>query len=340
MVLPETWSAVLALLIVAAFCFVLWPNLFKVAGSDWRFELFSVDFALGSVLLALIAAYTLGSVGSDLGFTDSMLVAGRRAQVMAFGAGIVFALANMLYLGTIALLGLSNATLLTFSVLGCALGVLRLIEGQYLIAASTFLVLAAASALTFLSSRAAREAVSATTKSSSAKSRDVQLSTKGTVTGILAGVILVGVVPVLGQAQSEEFGIGAYGGMLMATIGMVVATLLLNFFFMNISLEGGRVSYSNYLSASVKNHAIGIVSGMVWTVGALCLYAAKTSPAKVSGGFEVWSSVFGGALVTIISGIIVWQRVKLPPSATRNKFLAVGLFVVGVGVLLFGLRSA
>ncbi len=344
MVLPETWSSALILLILSALCFTLWPNLFKIAGPKWRFELFSLDFALGAVVSALIAAYTFGTMGSDLGFSDSMLVAGRRSEFMAFAAGTIFAFGNMLFLGTIALMGLSNGTLLVFSVFGCVVGLLHLNPGHYLSPAAAFAILVSAAALAFASAKASREAsVSKTVKPATARSsvpgrpKAISANTKGTVAGILAGLAFAGVLPVLAQAQTEELGIGAYGGVLMATVGIIVATLLLNFFFLNISLEGGQIGYSDYLAGTGGNHLVGGLSGAMWTIGALLLYAAKTGTAGVTA-FHAWTVPFAAALLTVITGVIFWQKIRLPGAAIRNKLLASICFVAGIGVLLFGFR--
>ncbi len=319
---------------------MLWPNLFKVAGPKWRFELFSLDFALGAILLALLAAYTLGSRGSELDFSDSMLVAGRRSQAMAIGAGAVFALGNMLYLGTIALMGLSNATLLTFSLFGCGVGLLQLASGHYVTAALAFLIFAAGALFTFLSAKETREAAAARGAAArgavSAVTNTMPLSTKGAITGVLAGLFFALVWPVLGLAQTEELAIAAYGGVLMAAIGIAIATFLFNFFFLNISLEGGQISYSTYLTGSAKSHAVGVASGVVFAAGALALYTAKTGSATVTR-LEGWIVPFAAALVAAITGVLFWQKIQIPAGAKRNKTIAIGLFAAGSAALLVGM---
>jgi glucose uptake protein len=365
LVLPGTWSAALALLIISAICFGLWPNVFKLAGTKWRFELFSFDFAAGAVLLALLAAFTLGTLGSSLDFSDSMLVAGRRAELIAFLAGGVFAFANILYLGTIALIGLSNATLLTFSVLGCALSLLRLQTGQYLTSVFAFVILVAAAALAIVSAKAKRAASASKTASvgsvaeasgrpaaarpqaysskyshSGARSQakpPLSAATKGAITGLLAGLTFCGVTPVMSMAQTVQLGIGAYGGLLMATLGMLVATFFLSFFFLNVSLEGGVVRYSTYFTGTAKSHITGALSGAIWATAALALYAAYTGTVTVSP-FAGWLTPFSGALLAAISGLLFWQKLPQRPGATRNTLMALILFAVGVGVLLAGLK--
>ena len=98
MVLPTTYISALLLLVLSFICLGSWVSTFKLAGPRWRFELFCIDFAIGAAALSAIAAFTLGSLGSDLGFTDRMLVAGHLAQVFLIAAGFIFNLGNMLLL--------------------------------------------------------------------------------------------------------------------------------------------------------------------------------------------------------------------------------------------------
>ncbi|HZS55557.1 MAG TPA: hypothetical protein VFA65_14245, partial [Bryobacteraceae bacterium] len=109
MILPVSHTSALLLLIASLICLGCWVNTFKAAGPRWRFELFSIDFSIGAVFLVVLAAFTLGTLGSDLGFSDRILVAGRTAQGLAIIAGGVFNLGNMLLLAAVSLLGITTA---------------------------------------------------------------------------------------------------------------------------------------------------------------------------------------------------------------------------------------
>src|SRR5579875_142197 len=109
MILPSTYASALVLLVLSFFCLGTWVNTFKLTGTHWRFELFSIDFAIGAILLSVIAAFTLGTMGSELAFSDRMLVAGRGAQVFVVAAGFIFNLGNMLLLASISILGIAGA---------------------------------------------------------------------------------------------------------------------------------------------------------------------------------------------------------------------------------------
>ena len=374
MVLPGTWSAALILIIVSIVCFGVWPCLFKLAGAKWRFELFAFDFGIGALLIALIAAYTLGTMGSTLDFSDNMLVAGRRIEVLALLTGGAFALANLFYLGTISLLGLANATLLTASVFGCAVGLMNLDPGLYLTSGAGAAILLAAAAFIIASAAAKRVVPVAQTAtvgvpdpapklaqstlgaatnvapkpagyygrpSRHAKKQvkpPMSAASKGIITGILGGLAFSGVVPLLSLIQPPMLGIGAYGGMLLGTIGMFVFTFFLNFFFLNVSLEGGSIGYAAYFTGTLRNHMIGVLTGVVWCAGALALYAACTGTAGANW-FDSWIPEFGGALLAALIGLIFLPASKQASASRIKTLIGLVFFVGGVAFMLAGFRK-
>src|SRR5580700_9371338 len=108
MILPATYNSALLLIILSMICWGSWANTFKLSGK-WRFELFYYDYSLGVLLAAIMAAYTFGSMGADLSFSDNMIIALRRNMVYALGAGVVFNLANMLLVAAISVAGMAVA---------------------------------------------------------------------------------------------------------------------------------------------------------------------------------------------------------------------------------------
>src|ERR1700724_3199667 len=100
MILPATYNSALLLIILSMICWGSWANLFKLSGK-WRFELFYYDYSLGLLLAAIVAAYTFGSMGADLSFSDNLLIALRRNMAYAGAAGVGFHLADIVPVGAI-----------------------------------------------------------------------------------------------------------------------------------------------------------------------------------------------------------------------------------------------
>src|SRR5690349_5757862 len=116
MILPTSSPAVLILLVLSMLCWGSWINTQKLTGK-WRFELFYYDFALGILLSAVVAAFTLGSLYSkELTFQDNFLIAAYHNMAYAAGAGIVFNLGNMLLVGGVSVSGMAVALPLSWGV--------------------------------------------------------------------------------------------------------------------------------------------------------------------------------------------------------------------------------
>jgi glucose uptake protein len=108
MILPASHTTALIILILGMLGWGLWANTFKSTGPRWRFELFYFDFAIGAIIAAVILALTAGSLGFDgFSFMDDLRLAGKRQDVLGFGAGVVFNLGNMLLLGAVSIAGMS-----------------------------------------------------------------------------------------------------------------------------------------------------------------------------------------------------------------------------------------
>ena len=73
MFIVESYAAAVLLCVVTMLCWGSWANTQKLAGREWRFELFYWDYVIGVVLLSLLAALTLGSFGdSGRGFVADL----------------------------------------------------------------------------------------------------------------------------------------------------------------------------------------------------------------------------------------------------------------------------
>ena len=110
MAIPQTYIGALSLTILTMVCWGSWANTTKLAGPKWRFELFYYDYALGVMLAGIAAAVTFGTFGnSDITFLDNMTIIRLKQIGFAAGAGVVFNLANMLFVGAITVAGMAVA---------------------------------------------------------------------------------------------------------------------------------------------------------------------------------------------------------------------------------------
>src|ERR1051325_2591572 len=109
MILPQTSSLVMTLMVLSLLFLGMWASTFKAAGK-WRFELFYFDFAFGLLFAAVLFSFTLGDLGYDgFSFLDDLQHAGKRQWVFGFLSGVIFNLGNMLMLSAVSVAGLSVA---------------------------------------------------------------------------------------------------------------------------------------------------------------------------------------------------------------------------------------
>src|ERR1700759_4993345 len=107
MILPQTYIGALIVMILSLLCLGLWPNTYKLAGK-FRFELYSIDFAVGLGVAAFVVAFTAGNLGYD-GFSlmDDLMQVHKRQWMDAFLSGAVFNLGNMLMIGSASIAGIA-----------------------------------------------------------------------------------------------------------------------------------------------------------------------------------------------------------------------------------------
>ncbi len=338
MLLPTTHFSALLLLLLSFVCLGSWANTFKLTGSRWRFELFYFDFAIGAVVLAIVAAYTLGSFG-ELAFSDRMLVAGRTAQAWVLLAGVIFNFGNMLLLAAISLLGMSLAFP---SAIGIALVIwccfrIRPANAPLLSIAIVLMILAVV-----LDAFSCRKAVATPNKIAHRDHNGYKRSrrsTKGIITAILGGVALGLFYPVAANGMDPDYGVGPYAGVLLLCIGIFLSTILLGPYFMKIAIEGASLTFNNYLRGGAQKHLLGFAGGLICMTGILAaaLVDAASSSTSLSKA-AVFIVPLASVLLAMAWGIMRWKELK--PFSGNPKFLLAGAalsFACGLVAMGFAL---
>jgi len=310
-------------------CLGSWANTFKATGSRWRFELFSIDFAVGALLFSLIAAYTLGTLGAELGFSDRMLVSGRTNQAIGLAAGAIFALGNMLLLAAVSLLGMSAAFPLCIgsAVVVGALFQFRSAHGLWLAAGLALLVCAVV--LDILAIRRNKIPIRASKKAPS--------STRGIVVGIIAGVVLGCFFVLLHRGFRGDFGLGPYAGLLLVAIALLVSTLVLNLYFMNIAISGGPIGFSAYFTGLPHQHFLGFAGGAIWALGMLAQGLAMSAPAALNFDPAILTIVpLASVLLAVFWGFTKWK--ESPGSAKTLAVASAAVFLCGIVLVGLAVR--
>lgn len=327
---------------LAFFCLGLWPNTFKRAGSNWRFELFYFDFAVGAILLAVIAAFTFGTLGSEMAFDDRMLVAGKSAQAWAVGAGFLFNLGNMLFIAAISLLGMSAALPLSAGVALIIVSlfyfradnIALLISGIVLLLV-TLVLSGTACRLRDLGTPAAVKGAKKPLAPAAPKAK-ARRTTKGMLIALLSGIPLGLFFPLFVRVEPGDFGLGPYAGMLLFCVGVIVSTFICNFYFMNIAIEGGPIPFNAYFRGRANQHFLGFAGGAIWAAGALAATIAAAAPSGV--GLSTFLRLIvplASALLVLLCGLWIWEEFPARSKSARVCIALTALLFAG-GLVLTG----
>lgn len=345
MLIPQTYAGALLLIVLSMICWGSWANAFKLTGK-WRFELFYYDYSLGVLLAAIIAAYTFGSMGDDLSFSDNLIVAGKRNMAWALASGVVFNLANMLLVAAISVAGLAVA----FPVgIGLALVVgvvwnyfLNPQGNPILLTVGVLLVVGAiiVDALAYSShARSAKVKAPAAGKGSSkAPPKAGGAGLKGIGLSLISGALMGSFYPLVEMGKGagmDAGGLGPYSVAFMFAIGVFFSTFIFNLYFLNLPVQGEPLSMFAYFQGTLKQHALGIAGGLLWCLGAIANFTASSAPKSVEVGPAVSYAIGQGAtLVSALWGLLVWKEFAGASPKVRLMVAAMlVLFVVGLALV-------
>ncbi len=346
MILPHTYGVTLLVLFFSMLCWGSWANTQKMTGK-WRFELFYFDYAIGVLLLAVICAFTFGSMGYDgFSFLDDLMNGGKRYAALGMGAGVVFNLANMLLVAAIAVAGLSVAFPVGIG-LALIIGVIwnYLIRPQgnpILLFAGCALVVGAMVVDSMAYKAMALYHAELEAKAGKAKSTRKKVSLKGVFLSLASGVLMGSFYPLVVMAKSSEWGgtagengLGPYAIAFVFALGVFFSTFIFNLFFMNLPVEGEPLELLDYFKGTPKLHLLGIVGGMVWCAGTISNFVASSAPEAVQVGPAISLALGqGAAMVSALWGLLLWKEFAGADSRVK-AFLVVMLvlFIAGLAMI-------
>ena len=351
MILPSTYSEAILCLVIALLCLGSWANLLKNSGK-WRYELFYLDFSLGVGLVAVLAAFTLGSLNSkELTFQDNLLIAGYRKVAYAAAAGAVANAANLLLAGAISVLPLSVAYLIAGG-MGLVVGAIWMlfpVQGSVaLLVAGGFVLLTAAAfaALTYrgysrsLASPAKPSIPNPRVPSGRARKTARTTSSPGIGLSLISGVALGMAPPLLTLSRTGEDGLAPYSAGLFFGLAVLGSTVLFAPFFFTFPVRGEPVTVSDYLKGSKTQHVFGFLGGSLWIAGLVAGLTTWGTLSTVQVQGQVSAALADAVpILGALWGLFVWREFRGGGGASRRIVAALILWIAGASLLVIAVGS-
>jgi len=341
MILPESYSAVLLLMVLSLLCLGSWASLFKFAGK-WRFELFYLDFAVGLMFAALLCGFTLGNIGYDgFNFLDDLQHAGKRQWLYVFIGGLIFNLGNMLLVAAVSVSGLAVAFPMGMGMallLGTGLGFGSRPAGNSLLLGLGCLLILTSIVVSMISYRiigvAQHEALA---RAGLAKSTRRPSPLKGIILALAAGLLIGAFVPLVDKARTGDLGLGPYAAGALFAFGVFGSSFVYDLFLMNLPVDGEPVEITSYLDGKLKQHLSGVISGIVWYSGVLLAWICASVPENLQGSpLTRFVLLQGSPIVAAIWGIVIFKEFK--ESDMRVKLMGTLMIVMFLcGLAMIGL---
>ncbi|MFL6415150.1 MAG: hypothetical protein ACJ74Y_05705 [Bryobacteraceae bacterium] len=336
MILPATTGAILFLCVLVFLALGSWILPWRLGAPKLRFEIVAIDFALGAFLLALAAALTLGSMGSELAFTDSLLVSGHRAQAAVVAAGLIAGIGNVALLASSSLGGLAPSFLIAGALGSVVLAWTSGVRHPTHIGLGTIfglgaLILAASVA------RLRRAAAPPPARSKGAP-KSIQIAGPG-ITSILlaclAGLAFSGAAQLARYGTSGELGVAPYAAFVFISVPALLSTVAVTFFLFNFPIQGAMLHASAYFGTRFMQHALGIAAGLIWGVGILGCFLVRSAPGEESvvrelGLYSAFGSfVLAAAWALSVGGEPERFRTRRPLVAAALVMLAIAVYFLG-----------
>jgi len=334
MFIVETYALAVVMCVITMLCWGSWANTQKLASKEWKFQLFYWDYCIGVLLLTIIFAFTLGSMGSEgrTFFADLQQASGSSLGSAFFG-GVVFNIANILLVVAIDIAGMAVAFPIGIG-LALVLGVI-----------TTYAVDPSGNA-PILFAGVACVAIAIVIDAIAYKklpSEGQKTTAKGIIISIVAGVLMgffyrfvAASMPsnLADLAKPEEAGkLTSYTALVLFSLGLFLSSFVFNTIVMAKPFVGEPVPFGDYFKkGNPRLHLIGILGGVIWGVGmSFSIIAGDSAGYAISYGLGQ-----GATMVAAFWGVFIWKEFKAAPKDT-NKLLGLMFvfFVIGLGLIVY-----
>ncbi len=315
--------------IITMLCWGSWANTQKMASQKWPFQLFYWDYSLGILLITLIFAFTLGSIGDE---GRNFIVDLKQAKMdnlnSAFLGGVIFNFANLLLVIAIEIAGMAIAFPIGIGialVLGVFTNYLVQPEGDPIVLFCGVMLVTFA----IIFDGIAYKKILQNTQ---------EKPIKGILFSAAAGVAMGFFYKYVATSMASDFvspesgKLTPYSALVIFSFGIFLSSFLFNTINMYRPFSGEKVSFKDYfIMGTSKLHFIGILGGVIWGIGmSFNIIASEQAGPAIAYGLGQ-----GATLVAAIWGVFIWKELKQLPK--KNNWLIpmmFFLFIAGIGTII------
>ena len=328
MFIIPSYSLAVLFCFITMLCWGSWGNTQKLAAKNWRFELFYWDYVIGILLLAVLAAFTLGSIGEGgRSFLLDIKQAHRASIISALLGGIIFNVSNILLSAAISIAGMAVAFPVGVGlalVIGVVINYLDLPVGNATVLFSGVALIVVA---ILLNAKAYRNLTR----------ENKHVSAKGLVLAVISGCLMGLFYKYVADSMFLDFlvpeagKLSPYTAVFVFAVGVFLSNFLFNTLLMKWPFIGTPVTYGDYFRGTFRSHLTGIFGGGIWCVGMLfSIIAADQAGPAISYGLGQ-----GATVIAAIWGIYIWQEFKQAPKGTYKLLnLMLLCYLVGLSLLI------
>ncbi|MFH4966187.1 L-rhamnose/proton symporter RhaT [Gaetbulibacter sp. M235] len=329
MFIVENYGLAIFLCVVTMICWGSWANTTKLTTKTWRFELFYWDYGFGILIATLLLAFTLGSNGIEgRSFLEDFSQANSESLASAFIGGAIFNAANILLVAAIAIAGMSVAFPVAIGialVLGVIVNYISNPQGDPTL---IFVGVALITLAIILNARAYQKMQANLVE---------KVSKKGLIISVISGCLMGLFYKYVASSMVTDFNIPEpgkltpYTALVVFALGVVMSSFVFNTIQMKRPFVGFAVSFSDYFNGNKKDHSIGVLGGIIWSIGmSLSILASGKAGPAISYGLGQ-----GATVVAAIWGIYIWKEFATAPKGTKTLLnIMLLLYVAGLTMII------
>ena len=341
MYVVDSFNVAILMCVVTMICWGSHANMLKMQSKGYSYSYYYWDQAIGYLVLPLVLALTMGSIGSNgESFLSNLCNADASSWWWAIAAAFVFNLANIIFVASVDIAGMAVAfpVGMGFSlVLGVLLNYIAKPEGNpVLIFAGMLCVVVAI----IINARAYAGMSKKTGEDKAMMKKGISLAIIG---GFLMGLfyyLLQNSMPTVlsFDSLSNIAGTGKftpYSAVVVFAAASFLSNFIYNSYIMRHPFKGKPVTYKDYFAKGTgRDHVIGFVGGVINATGTTFNIIAS----GMVGAAIAYALGQSNPMIAAIWGVFVWKEFKNAPKGT-NKLIVLMFAFFATGVVLLTLSK-